>query len=252
MHLVKLTNKKIKLSILHSHPAIHLLFILYLFISCNQKKRDNSPLLKTDTVSNTVNKLNYQAIDSAGKKLQDGQLVTRSDNDFESMIMQNFSRRERVYSHSGIVFKEAGGYVVYHCMGGEENPGGACQRDPFDSFVNPLKKTGFGIFQYRLSVNETEKLHTILKKDYDLKIPFDASFNLKTDDSLYCSEMICKALKQATGDKLILPSSFIENFKPKIMGYKNNRLFFKKFEFIGIDDLYLNPFCKEITRVKYK
>ena len=64
--------------------------------------------------------------------------------------------------------------------------------------------------------------------------------------------MIYKALKTATGNRVILPSSVIENFRPKIMGYKLSNVFIKKFEFIGIDDLYLNPFCKEINRVKYK
>ncbi len=220
-------------------------------ISCKQKKAIAAEPITPDSTA-IISQITYTAIANSKKLLHDGQLITRSDNDFESMIMQNFSRRERVYSHSGIVFKEDSGYVVYHCMGGSENPEGACRKDPFDSFVNPLQKTGFGIFQYQLSALEAEKMHAILKKDYDLKIPFDATFNLKTDDSLYCSEMIYKALKQATGKKIILPSSFIENFKPKIMGYKNNTVFFKKFEFIGIDDLYLNPFCKEIIRVKYQ
>jgi hypothetical protein len=220
-------------------------------LSCKQKKQITPSSLATDSISG-INQMAYTAIANAKKLMQDGQLITRSDNDFESLVLQNFSRRERAYSHSGIVFKEDSGYVVYHCMGGSENPGGACQKDLFDSFVNPLQKTGFGIFQYQLSGNETDKLHTILKKQYDSKIPFDSSFNLNTDDSLYCSEMIYKALKQATGNKIILPSSYIDNFKPKIMGYKGNTIFFKKFEFIGIDDLYLNPFCKEITRVKYQ
>lgn len=238
-------------SILSFHFAVNLFFFSACIISCKQKKAVVAAPITTNSIT-TISQTTYTVIANSKKLLQDGQLITRSDNDFESLIMQNFSRRERVYSHSGIVFKEDSGYVVYHCMGGSENPEGAFRKDPFDSFVNPLQKTGFGIFQYQLSALEADKVHAILQKDYNLKIPFDASFNLKTDDSLYCSEMIYKALKDATGNRIILPSSSIDNFKPKIMGYKNNKLFFKKFEFIGIDDLYLNPFCKEITRVKYQ
>jgi len=242
-----------KPGILFLHHFAWLFLFSAIIISCQQKKAiASSPASTKDSAIEAGSNINAGTIANAKKLLQDGQLITRSDNDFESLIMQNFSRRERVYSHSGIVFKEDSGYVVYHCMGGEENPDGAFKKDPFDSFVNPLQKTGFGIFQYQLSVLEADKMHTILKKDYESKIPFDATFNLKTDDSLYCSEMIYKALKQATGNKITLPSSYIDNFKPKIMGYKNNKIFFKKFEFIGIDDLYMNPFCKEITRVKYQ
>ena len=238
-----------------NEPAILIcFFLLFIFFvaanfSCKQKNK-NVGLTATDSTA-IKNKIVYASISDAKKLLQDGELITRSDNDFESMIMQNFSRRERAYSHSGIVFKEGNDYFVYHCIGGTENPGGACRREPFDSFVNPLQKTGFGVFQYQLTSNETEKFHTILQKDYASKIQFDAAFNLTTDDSLYCSEIIYKSLKLATKNRIILPSSFIDNFRPKIMGYQHNNIFFKKFEFIGIDDLYLNSFCKEITRVKY-
>lgn len=224
-----------------------LLFLLSI-ISCNET---STTLLNTTDSAVLKTELAGIKIERAKKLLQDGQLITRSDNDFESKILQNFSRRERVYSHSGIVFKEKDIYMVYHCMGGEENPSGACKKEPFDSFVNPLQKTGFGIFQYQLERNELNSLHQVLENYYQQKIPFDASFNLKTRDSLYCSEMISSALNKATGGRLIIPLSHIDNFKPKIMGYKYNTLFFKRFDFIGIDDLYLNSFCKEIIRVNY-
>src|SRR5436190_3382041 len=99
-------------------------------ISCTQKNNAVSNNKKDDAIATVSNIHSLSAVNNAKEILQDGQLVTRSDNDFESLILQNFSRRERVYSHSGIVFKEDSGYMVYHCMGGEENPGGACKRDP--------------------------------------------------------------------------------------------------------------------------
>lgn len=233
----------------------HLVFIavgcsILINNSCKQNKAvtiDNKSVPIADTINSKV----LVEIKAAKELLKDGALVMRSDNDFESLTLQNFSKREQSYSHSGIAFKEAGGYVVYHCMSGNENPDGACRRDPFDSFVNPAKKTGFGIFQYQLSDTEKDKLHNIMKKNHAAKMPFDMTFNLKSDDSLYCSEMIYKGLKTATGGRVILPSSYIDNFKPKILGYKFNNAFFKKFEYIGLDDLYLNPFCKEVIRVKY-
>lgn len=224
--------------------------LLLKIASCNQAATNTRHITAADSVA-IKTKQALIKIKAAKDFLKDGQLITRSDNDFESMILQNFSRRERVYSHSGIVFKEDSVYMVYHCMGGEENPDGASKKEPFDSFVNPLQKIAFGIFQYQLLAQETDSLHRILKSYYQKKIPFDGSFNLKTTDSLYCSEMIWRALHDATSGRLNIPSSHIDNFKPKIMGYKYNSLFFERFEFIGIDDLYLNAFCKEITRVNY-
>jgi hypothetical protein len=191
-------------------------------------------------------------IDSAKKMLTHGCLVTRSDNDFESLTLQNFSKRERVYSHSGIALKQGDSFYIYHCMGGSENPDGQFKREPFDSFVSPYRKTGFGIFAYQLNAAETDQFAALITAQHQQKIPFDITFNLANSDSLYCSEMIYKNLRKASNNRIVLPTSVMNNFKPKILGYKYNRLFFKTFEYIGIDDLYLNPFCKEVLRVKYK
>jgi hypothetical protein len=93
--------------------------------------------------------------------------------------------------------------------------------------------------------------HQLIQQDFTVKTPFDNSFNLLSNDSLYCSEMIYKNLKAASNGRVILPKSVIHNFKPKIIGYKFNKAFYTTFEYIGMDDLYLNPFCKEVTRVKF-
>ena len=184
--------------------------------------------------------------------LQDGDLLTRSDDDFESLSLQNFSQKDRSYSHSGIAFKEDNAWYIYHAMAGPENPDGSIRRALFDSFVNPEKKTGFGIFRYRLSPAETSALHDLYKKYYAEKMPFDKNFNLSTDDSMYCSEIIYKSLKKATGNRVVLPVSILTNFKPKTNGMHFKNTFFKKFEYVGLDDLYLNAFCTKIFNAQFK
>lgn len=184
--------------------------------------------------------------------LQNGDLLTRSDDDFESLSLQNFSTRDRRYSHSGLVFLEDSHYYVYHSMAGPENPDGHFRREPFDSFVSPAKKTGFGVFRYQLSLGEIEALHTLYKKYYQEKIPFDKSFNLISDDSMYCSEIIYKSLKKVTNNRIVLPVSVLTNFKPKTPNMLSKNILIKRFEYIGLDDLYMNPFCKEILQTHYK
>ena len=221
-----------------------LVVAIFILASCHQKNKQ--PDNKSED-----KKIALAAIIHAKKLLRDGMLVTRSDDDFESLTLQNFSTKERVYSHSGIVLKEDSGYVVYHCMAGIENPDGVMRRQSFDSFVTPSQKTGFGIFQYQLSNVEINHFRQLVQRDFIAKTPFDNSFNLLTDDSLYCSEMIYKNLKTATNGRVILPTSILHNFKPKIIGYKFSKAFYKNYEYIGMDDLYINSFCKEILRVKY-
>jgi len=229
---------------------LYLLLIAGCLQACTENNKQTVNLTTNDSSGIKANIQSLVNIKQASLLLKDGDLVTRSDDDFESLALQNFSQKDRTYSHSGIAFKEDSGFMIYHCMAGVENPDGACRKEPFDSFVNPIKKTGFGIFQYQLSTAETERLHLVMQQNYQSNKPFDISFNLNTDDSLYCSEMISKGLQQATKGRVKIPTSFLHNFTPKIMGYQTKR-FFKTFEYIGIDDLYINPFCKEIIRVKY-
>jgi hypothetical protein len=184
--------------------------------------------------------------------LQDGMLVTRSDDDYESLALMNMQQYERAYSHAGIVFKEDTNWYVYHIMTGAENPSGKCRRDAFDSFVNPLQKTGYGLFSYHFTAVEKQALHAWYKKQFAASPPFDIYFNLGTNDSLYCTEMIYKGIAAATNQRIQIPISIIENFKPKMMGYDFSKVFFKRFEYVGIDNLYLNPFCTEIKRFRYR
>ncbi|MFZ4059335.1 MAG: hypothetical protein ACOYKE_14425, partial [Ferruginibacter sp.] len=161
-------------------------------------------------------------------------------------------KRERTYSHSGIIFKDSNQFYVYHSMGGHENPSGWLKKEPFDSFVSPIRKTGFGIFRYDFSEVELKKFHAFYDTLYIRKLPFDKHFNLLSNDSMYCSEIIYKGLKQSTHNRITIAISSLTNFSPKNFRKKDRVLYFKKFDFIGLDDLYLNNHCKEIKRIVFK
>ncbi|CAN5627191.1 hypothetical protein BH11BAC3_BH11BAC3_34330 [soil metagenome] len=224
-------------------------FVLFcvILLCCNYNNVDVPVSTKS-----SVNTDNILSIKKAIPLLRNGDLVTRSDDDFESLSLQNFSTKDRTYSHSGLAFLEGGSFYVYHSMAGTENPDGHFRREPFDSFVSPAKKTGFGIFRYQLSLNEIEALHTLYKKYYEEKTPFDKSFNLISDDSMYCSEIIYKSLKRVTNNRIILPVSVLTNFKPKLPGLLTKNIHIKRFEYIGLDDLYMNSFCKAVVQIHYQ
>lgn len=227
--------------------------------SCHSSNDENGSIGKeiskiiatTETLSEEQIKNAYKEIKQSEDSLCDGCLILRSDNDYESLTLMNFSKRERLYSHAGIVFKEDSNWMVYHSMTGVENPSGTVRKDQYEKFIDPKMKTGFGLYKYKINAEETKRLHEIFEKGFEKGIPFDIRFNLQTDDSMYCSEMIYKSLRKATDGRVVLPVSCIKNYKPKIMGYKLNNLFFKKFEYVGLDDLYLNPFCEKIMTAKY-
>jgi hypothetical protein len=232
--------------------SINIILFYSIFTACNTLS--NKPLPDISTQVTTEYNLKFkQALDSievAKKYIQNGDLICRTGFDFISQSLQNFNTVDKTYSHSGLAFIENGTIMVYHAIGGEdENPNENFKKEPFDSFVNPKRKVGFGIFRYQLTTYETSCINEQLKELEKRKIKFDKYFNLKDDDKQYCSEAIAKTLKKCTNNRIVIPTTVKENMKIKNKGYEH--LKGKRFEYIALDNLYLNPFCTSIKQIKY-
>jgi len=211
-------------------------FLLLFTIACRSKKGyNNFTPSRIDSIAEEQNVI--AALDSIyyyKKLVRQGDLVVRTGKDFTSETMRLLSTKDKTYSHCGIASIEHDSLFVYHSIGGEWNPDQKLRRDPFEIFCNPYENRGFGIFRYKITPEENVNLINVVHKLYDKKIMFDMQFNLASDDRMYCSEFIYKAIEQATNNKTVLPTTIINNIK-----------------FIALDNLFINPFCTEIKRVTY-
>ena len=225
--------------------------VFFMMISCVRNKPDAVATEKTAAKGTVRLKTEdiLAFIKENKSKIKDGDLIERSDDDLVSESLRGMSQTDKTFSHSGIAFIEDGNVYVYNNMAGAENKSEQMMREPFDSFVSPHRKDGFGIFNYQISDSERTKLHNVIKGLYDRKMLFDKSFDLKSDDKQYCSEMIFKALKIATNNRVVLPTSKVQNFKLRDPKYKG--LVLKEFEYVALDNLFLNPFCRQVTRISY-
>ena len=61
------------------------------------------------------------------------------------------------------------------------------------------------------------------------------SFDLKTDDHMYCAEFVYKTIVAGTHGFLQFPLSHIGQF-----------------EFIGVDDLFMHPQCHSVHQIVFK
>lgn len=210
--------------------------LLFFILSCNSKKNYTSfTTSKIDSIAEEQ-KVN-EALDSIWqykKMVKTGDLVVRTGKDFTSETMRLLSTKDKTYSHCGIASIEHDSLFVYHSIGGEWNPDEKLRRDPFEIFCNPYENRGFGIFRYRITPGEKITLVHVVHKLYYKKIMFDMQFNLASDDRMYCSEFVYKTIEQASNNKIVLPTTTINNIK-----------------FIALDNLFINPFCTEIKRVTY-
>lgn len=120
------------------------------------------------------------------------------------MIFQSLSRNKLVnaiegvtesrISHCGIVGREGGRWVVYEAYSG------GVQATPLRAYLFRGRGYGYAVHrlkpEYQSYVPETLRCaQTYLGRPYDIRYRLD-------DEKIYCSELIYKAYRQASGDAL--------------------------------------------------
>jgi hypothetical protein len=111
------------------------------------------------------------------------------------------------------------------------------------------------LYRYELADPEKAILKSIVTEHFDNKLPFDMNFDLSTDDKMYCVEMIAKAVEKSTGNRITFSRSMVnDELRSKYlkMALQKKVLPSPKAadqrEYLAIDNLYLNPHCKEISK----
>ena len=184
--------------------------------------------------------------------LKEGDLVLRMGTDPCSNIIKNFSRHEKKYSHAGIIVFDNGYPYVWHIINGTDNPGGLLRKDSLFRFCDPLQHQAFGIYRYQLASGELGNIKNLIKIWQAKAIQFDSIFNFKTDDRMYCSEMICKLLAKATGNRILIKTNKPTTAEATVFAaYMHLPVAYtSSLQIVAIDNLYMHPLChlvKEYT-----
>lgn len=178
---------------------------------------------------------NKQAVDTAVARLRSGNIVLRMGLGASSRILSQINRRDKSYSHCGIVMIENGYPFVYHSIGGEDNPDERLRRDSACFFFSPLHNERIAIIIYDYSPAGVKELGNVVRTFYKARPKFDMQFDLATDDKLYCSEFVYKAIVKAMKDTAYLHTTLA-------LGRS----------FVGIDDLFLNRHASTAYLVRFK
>ena len=207
--------------------------LLFFMMACHAQSHNDPPTLSKDSIKEEQ-KISAQldTIYRNQKMVRQGDLIVRTGIDFTSEIMRQLSLQDKTYSHCGIASIEHDSLFVYHSIGGEWNPDQKLRRDPFDIFCNPFENRGFGIFRYNLSPGENARLISIAQEYYNQGIMFDMQFDLSSNERMYCTEFVYKAVEEASNHKISLSTTTLNHIK-----------------FVAPDNLFINPACIEIKRV---
>ncbi|HET7002526.1 MAG TPA: YiiX/YebB-like N1pC/P60 family cysteine hydrolase, partial [Puia sp.] len=173
--------------------------------------------------------------------------------DPSSRFIKYFNHKDKNFSHAGIVLFEHGYPNVYHIINGDENPDQKMRLDSLINFCSPRRNVAYGIYRYEMSADEISKLKVLVHAWYTKGVRFDTLFSLHSDDRMYCSEMVSKAVAEATAKRIsikpiqlnLAEAGFLSAYSRLPISYTNN------LPVIPIDALYVNPFCRLIKKYDY-
>ena len=222
------------------HGALLLAMLCIFLVVYNRKLLLNwyspQPVVveNTPNMQRAGNSWNRYHADSCVLIVRDGDLVLRSGSDAISGLFKKVNTRDKTYSHAGIVFIENGYPMVYNLIGNADDPEAVLKRDSLAHFIAPHDNTGYGVYRYRLSKIQVDKLHDLAIRYFKERRKFDPHFDLATDSSLYCTEFVYKAMIGVTGDEKYLETTQTANFS-----------------FVSVDNLFLKKGIKLICKIVY-
>jgi Permuted papain-like amidase enzyme, YaeF/YiiX, C92 family len=197
------------------------------FLLLNYAAGDTTPAPATNKdilAKKAIDTWNRHAVDTAVSLLRSGDLALRLGEGADSYMLAQMNRKNKSFSHCGLVMVENGYPFVYHSIGGEDNPDQRLRRDSANFFFTPQHNMSIAIVRYDLAVDKINELEHVVAAYYKQRPKFDMKFDISTDDKLYCAEFIYKALNKAAHDTGYIRTSLL-------LGHS----------VVSIDDLFINP-----------
>jgi hypothetical protein len=194
------------------------------------------------------------AIVATKNLLQEGDMVFRLNMDGYSQYIKKFNRQDKQYSHAGIVVMENGTPIIYHMVSEDENTDNKMSKYSYEEFINPKKNYSFGIYRNNLSDAEKMALIKQIKQWYNEEVEFDYNFNLQTNDKMYCSEMIAKAIAKATNNRIDINSTQLTSKEAIAFAayLKKPVEYTKDLKIVAIDNLYKHKWCRVVKEYEFK
>ncbi len=183
--------------------------------------------------------------------LKEGDIVVRMNNDPFSEFIRYFNKKDKKYSHAGIVIRDRGALMVYHMASEEGNPMKLMLKQKLAHFADPHHNSGYAIYRYTFTAPELDSMRLLLNYWYRLPVHFDTAFNLASDNELYCSEMVQKAILKSTKTRIKLSSTTLNSLEANVISSYYRLPSKQGMQIIAIDDLYVNASCKKIAGFTY-
>lgn len=184
--------------------------------------------------------------------LKEGDIVLRMNQDPFSEFIRYFNKKDKSFSHAGLVINDGGSLMIYHMASEHGNPMKLMLKQKLSRFADPRHNSGYAIYRYAFSQKELNKIRSLLNDWYQLPVHFDTAFNLATNNELYCSEMVQKAIVTGTHNRIKITSTSLNSVEANAIKAYYNLPSKPGMEIIAIDDLYMNAACVKVAGFSYE
>jgi hypothetical protein len=159
---------------------------------------------------------------------QPGDLVFISAGGTWSELARFLSRRDRRYSHVGVIARGRHGLVVIHAGGNPLQSEAGVHADSIPFFMAAVTRAGV----FRMPERLRPAFLAYVERASARRLPFDTSFSLRTADRLYCTELVWRGLVAALGRDPVTD-------KPTAMSEA----------YVALDDVARLPFLQQVLAV---
>jgi hypothetical protein len=137
-------------------------------------------------------------IQAAPAGLQDGDLVFRRGRDAIGRIVLSHGDQPR-FSHVGMIVRVEDQPLVVHALPQTAGHAGGVRLESVEAFSSPMRASDAGYYRLqRLMPDQRLVIRRYLLEAVGM--PFDLRFEYTSDDALYCTELVLKALAAAGVD----------------------------------------------------
>jgi cell wall-associated NlpC family hydrolase len=172
-------SQSLLLKIFHNNRFFYVATLLILFVGVGATYRSVS---------------NEYTVDMDFDMLSSGDLIFVRGSTIRGTIVRFFEKSNQ-YSHVGIVVKNDNSIQVIHASPGE-NAEHVIRKVSLAEFVADEKITDFAIYRVSEDHQLLQKATSYAEECARNKVPFDDAFSMKSEDSLYCTELVWRAYIQ--------------------------------------------------------
>lgn len=123
-----------------------------------------------------------------------GDIVLSRGSGFWSDVFAGLNRRDRRYSHAGIVVNDGGNLKVVHAAADDDGSNGSVRLDGFDRFTAEAQWFTLLRLDDRAAAG---RMASAALSMHAAALPFDFEFKLTNERAVYCSELVWHALTTA-------------------------------------------------------